>query len=139
MQTTSTQVSIKAGYQLNKSSRVLLSAARAPISASRRVYSLKVKAEKEQRTGFIEEDNSGRANIFAVEPKQIWLSSPSRDAAAQEGIGGAQGYIGIGIALVGVAAGLFVASGGVPDMAMGPDPWESENLLPLSYYLQNLQ
>jgi len=40
---------------------------------------------------YIASDNSGRANIFAVEPKKLWVSSPSRDAAAKSGLGGIYG------------------------------------------------
>ena len=39
-----------------------------------------------------------RGNIFAVEPRKVYLSSPTRDAAAKEGLGGPTGQV--------VAAGL---------------------------------
>ena len=41
--------------------------------------------------GFVEQDNSGKANIFAVEPKNLYVSSPRSDKAAQQGLGGSQG------------------------------------------------
>lgn len=41
--------------------------------------------------GFVEEDNSGRSNIFAVEPKTLYVSSPRSDRASQQGLGGQQG------------------------------------------------
>lgn len=41
--------------------------------------------------GYVEQDNSGRANIFAVEPKQLYTSSPTSDRAARTGLGGSQG------------------------------------------------
>lgn len=41
--------------------------------------------------GFVEEDNSGKSNIFGVEPKTLYTSSPRSQEAASQGIGGAQG------------------------------------------------
>ena len=43
--------------------------------------------------GFVEEDNSGKANIFAVEPKTLYTSSPRSDRVASKGLGGSQGLI----------------------------------------------
>ena len=43
--------------------------------------------------GFVEEDNSGKANIFAVEPKTLYTSSPRSDKIASQGLGGSQGLI----------------------------------------------
>ncbi len=42
-------------------------------------------------------------NIFAVEPRKIYLSSPTRDAEARSGLGGAQG-LGIAAGAVGIVA-----------------------------------
>lgn len=41
-------------------------------------------------TGFVAEDNSGRSNIFPRK-QQAYISSSRADAAAQQGLGGAQG------------------------------------------------
>lgn len=43
--------------------------------------------------GFVEEDNSGKANIFAVEPKTLYTSSPRSDKAASQGLGGSKGLV----------------------------------------------
>lgn len=55
--------------------------------------------------GFVEEDNGGKSNIFAVEPKVLYTSSPRADQAARQGLGGQQGLsIVLGLSLlVGVA------------------------------------
>jgi hypothetical protein len=39
----------------------------------------------------VEQDNSGSSNIFAVEPKNLYVSSPTADKVAQQGLGGSQG------------------------------------------------
>ncbi|KAI7837822.1 hypothetical protein COHA_008310 [Chlorella ohadii] len=54
-------------------------------------------------TGYIV-DNSERGNIFAVEPKQLYTSSPTSDRAARQGLGGVQGLA------VLAAAGAIVAA-----------------------------
>lgn len=41
-------------------------------------------------TGFVAEDNSGRANIFPTK-QQAYINSNTADAAARQGLGGAQG------------------------------------------------
>lgn len=43
-------------------------------------------------TGYIV-DNSERGNIFAIEPKQLYTSSPTSDRAARQGLGGIQGLV----------------------------------------------
>lgn len=53
--------------------------------------------------GFVEEDNSGKANIFAVEPKTLYTSSPRSDRVASQGLGGSQGLI-VVLALAGLVA-----------------------------------
>ena len=35
----------------------------------------------------------GCSNIFAVEPKQLYTSSPTSDRAARQGLGGVQGLV----------------------------------------------
>jgi hypothetical protein len=46
-------------------------------------------------TGYIV-DNSERGNIFAVEPRQLYTSSPRADRAARQGLGGFQGLLVLG-------------------------------------------
>lgn len=58
--------------------------------------------------GYVAEDNSGKANIFAVEPKKLYVSSPTADRAARTGLGGTQGLL--------VASGLI---GGVLLVTLG--------------------
>lgn len=43
-------------------------------------------------TGYIV-DNSERGNIFAVEPRQLYTSSPTSSRAASQGLGGLQGLL----------------------------------------------
>mmetsp|Transcript_5550 Transcript_5550/g.11318 ORF Transcript_5550/g.11318 Transcript_5550/m.11318 type:complete len:147 (-) Transcript_5550:389-829(-) len=114
---------------------------------ARRAASFVVRAEDEstptppsrkQRTGFIAEDNSGKSNIFAIEPETVYLSSPGRDAAAKEGLGGALGGIGLVAAVLGVGAALFIVANGQFEFTIAADSWDSEDLLPLSYYLKSL-
>lgn len=47
----------------------------------------------DRTTGYIDNDNSGKGNIFAIEPKTLYTSSPTSDAAAKQGIGGIVGII----------------------------------------------
>lgn len=53
--------------------------------------------------GFVAEDNSGRSNIFAVEPRTIYTSSPTSERAASTGLGGAQGLLVVAV-LIGFVA-----------------------------------
>eukprot|EP00205_Picochlorum_sp_RCC944_P002429 CAMPEP_0182608718 /NCGR_PEP_ID=MMETSP1330-20130603/3051_1 /TAXON_ID=464278 /ORGANISM="Picochlorum sp., Strain RCC944" /LENGTH=129 /DNA_ID=CAMNT_0024827501 /DNA_START=27 /DNA_END=416 /DNA_ORIENTATION=- len=71
------------------------------------------KAKARQRKGglgFVEEDNSGKANIFAVEPRTLYTSSPRADREARKGLGGAQG-LGIAVGLIGVVAAATIGVG----------------------------
>jgi hypothetical protein len=72
---------------------VVTAAKKAPQSGKRRL----------DATGYIV-DNSERGNIFAVEPKQLYTSSPTSDRAARQGLGGIQGLA------VLAAAGAIVAA-----------------------------
>lgn len=59
-------------------------------------YGVACSAKSKRRLGpmgFVEEDNSGKANIFAVEPKTLYTSSPRSDKAARQGLGGSQGLV----------------------------------------------
>lgn len=116
---------------------------------ARRAASLVVRAEgdstptppppsgRRQRTGFVSADNSGRGNIFAIEPETVYISSPSRDAAAKQGLGGLAGIGGLLLAVVGVAAGLFIVNS-TGEATIAEYSWDKEALEPLSYYLKNL-
>ncbi|KAK9838468.1 hypothetical protein WJX81_001096 [Elliptochloris bilobata] len=55
-----------------------------------------------------QKDNSGRANIFGVEPRTLYTSSPTSEKAARQGLGGAQG---IAVLLVALAAVSLVTLG----------------------------
>jgi hypothetical protein len=57
--------------------------------ASRRPSQLQAKVRADE-TGFIEQDNSGRANIFPNK-QQAYIRSSTSDAAASQGLGGLQG------------------------------------------------
>ena len=73
----------------------------------KRSSSFTVRAEKppqvDRTTGFIESDNTGMGNIFAVEPKQLYTESPTSDKYAKVGLGGIPGAI----LAVGILAGVF--------------------------------
>lgn len=46
--------------------------------------------EYDRDTGFVQEDNSGRSNIFPRK-QQAYIKSSTSDAAASQGLGGFQG------------------------------------------------
>eukprot|EP00775_Hariotina_reticulata_P004762 gene4764-5012_t len=56
-------------------------------------------------TGFVQEDNSGRANIFPTK-QQAYIKSSTSDAAARQGLGGLQG----GLLLVAVVGAVALAT-----------------------------
>ncbi|KAF6250821.1 hypothetical protein COO60DRAFT_1519238 [Scenedesmus sp. NREL 46B-D3] len=60
------------------------------------------KPEYDRATGFVAEDNSGRANIFPTKA-QAYIASSKSDAAARQGLGGAQGGILVGFVIGAVA------------------------------------
>lgn len=70
-------------------------------------------------TGFVSEDNSGRANIFPRK-QQAYISSSRADAAAQQGLGGAQGGI-----LLAVVIAAVVAATVLEFKAPGPETLQS--------------
>lgn len=83
--------------------------------------------------GFVAQDNSGKSNIFAVEPKTLYTSSPRADAAAREGLGGSQGLAIAGAVLALVAlATLAVGGGGGAPQVDGP----SESLTAIAARVQ---
>merc|ERR1711990_121270 len=55
-------------------------------------------------TGFIESDNTGMGNIFAIEPKQLYTESPTSDKYAKTGLGGIVGVV----LTLGILAGVFI-------------------------------
>eukprot|EP00890_Picochlorum_soloecismus_P004243 jgi/Picsp_1/481/NSC_00479-R1_predicted protein [Micromonas pusilla CCMP1545] len=57
--------------------------------------------------GFVEEDNSGKSNIFAVEPKTLYVSSPRSDRVSSTGLGGSQG-LQLVLGLIGVVGGITI-------------------------------
>jgi len=58
------------------------------------VVPVRAAGDYDRDTGFIAEDNSGRANIFPRK-QQAYLKSSTSDAAAQQGLGGVQGTYGL--------------------------------------------
>lgn len=70
--------------------------------------------------GFVEEDNSGKANIFGVEPKTLYVSSPRSDRVSSQGIGGSQG-LGVVLGLIAAVAVATVVVGFQPDEGNGAD------------------
>merc|ERR1711937_294596 len=49
-----------------------------------------------QNSGFVKEDNSGRANIFSTGDKALYSYSPTSDKAVRQGLGGLQGLVIVG-------------------------------------------
>merc|ERR1712139_563149 len=50
----------------------------------------------DKNSGFVEEDNSGRANIFSTGDKALYSYSPTSDKAVRQGLGGLQGLVIVG-------------------------------------------
>merc|ERR1711904_108983 len=59
----------------------------------------------DKTSGFVEEDNSGRSNIFSTGDKALYSYSPTSDKAVKQGLGGLQGLV-----IVLTIAGLVVAT-----------------------------
>lgn len=60
--------------------------------------------------GYVEKDAGDKSNIFAVEPKSVWTTSPRSEREAGKGLGGVQG-IGLALGLIGLVglSTVFVA------------------------------
>ena len=63
----------------------------------------------DRTTGYIDSDNTGMGNIFAVEPRQLYTESPTSDKYAKTGIGGVAGAL----LAVGVLGAVAVATKGL--------------------------
>ena len=63
----------------------------------RKTRAVRVRAGKgpnvDRTTGYIECDNTGSGNIFAIEPRQLYTESPTSDKYAKQGLGGIGGVI----------------------------------------------
>lgn len=59
-------------------------------SGRARAVRVRAQTEYDRDTGFVAEDNSGRSNIFPRK-QQAYIKSSTSDAAARQGLGGAQG------------------------------------------------
>jgi len=59
----------------------------------------------DKNSGFVQEDNSGRSNIFSTGDKALYSYSPTSDKAMRQGLGGAQGLV-----IVTTIAALVVAT-----------------------------
>ena len=60
----------------------------------------------DRTTGYINADNSGSGNIFAIEPKQLYTESPTSDKFAKRGLGGIPGIL----LACGVLAGVYFST-----------------------------
>merc|ERR1711965_353343 len=57
-------------------------------------YKATLRAQRlDKKSGFVEEDNSGRSNIFSTGDKALYSYSPTSDKAMRQGIGGVQGLV----------------------------------------------
>jgi hypothetical protein len=78
------------------------------ISSSRRLsVAVRAGTEYDRDTGFVQEDNSGRSNIFPRK-QQAYLKSSTSDAAASQGLGGFQGMCLCCVAAAGRQQGCWV-------------------------------
>merc|ERR1712118_620395 len=59
----------------------------------------------DKNSGFVEEDNSGRSNIFSTGDKALYSYSPTTDKIVKQGLGGLQGLV-----IVLTIAGLVAAT-----------------------------
>ena len=57
----------------------------------------------DRTTGYIESDNTGSGNIFAIEPRQLYTESPTSDKYAKQGLGGIGGVI-VAVGVLGAVA-----------------------------------
>ncbi|KAK9909251.1 hypothetical protein WJX75_009506 [Coccomyxa subellipsoidea] len=73
--------------------------------------------EKPRARGFVQEDNSGKSNIFGVEPRSLYTSSPTSERAARQGLGGQQGLIVVAMCIAVVAAVTFLGKEGPATLA----------------------
>ncbi|WIA12833.1 hypothetical protein OEZ85_006461 [Tetradesmus obliquus] len=92
----------------------------------------------DRATGFVSEDNSGRANIFPTKP-QAYLSSSRSDEAARQGLGGAQGGILVGfvIGVVGLITVFGLKSGGPETLQSVGSTYEGETLTAIASRIQS--
>jgi hypothetical protein len=80
------------------------------ISSSRRLsVAVRAGTEYDRDTGFVQEDNSGRSNIFPRK-QQAYIKSNTSDAAASQGLGGFQGGVLLGVVVVAVLAATVLTS-----------------------------
>lgn len=96
------------------------------------------KPEYDRATGFVAEDNSGRANIFPTK-QQAYLSSSRSDAAARQGLGGAQGGILVGfvIGAVALVTVLGLKSPGPETLQSVGSTYEGETLTAIASRIQS--
>mmetsp|Transcript_7447 Transcript_7447/g.30155 ORF Transcript_7447/g.30155 Transcript_7447/m.30155 type:complete len:140 (-) Transcript_7447:155-574(-) len=86
----------------------------------------------DRTTGFIGEDNSGKGNIFAIEPKQLYTESPTSDKYAKQGLGGIPGAL---LAL-GIVAGVAFATQNLGSFEEKNNEFANFQGKPLTYYIE---
>ena len=108
-----------------------------PVAPKRRGISLVVHAKQglDQTTGFIGEDNSGKGNIFAIEPKQLYTESPTSDKYAKVGLGGIPGVI----LACGILAGVYFATTTLGSFEETNQEFVNYQGQSLSYYIDLFQ
>jgi hypothetical protein len=105
-----------------------------PVVAKRGV-NVVVKAKGPQidrTTGFIGEDNSGKGNIFAIEPRQLYTESPTSDKYAKQGLGGIPGAL---LAL-GIVAVVVFATQNLGSFEEKNNEFANFQGKPLTYYIE---
>lgn len=87
-------------------------------------------AKIDRQTGFIESDNTGMGNIFAIEPKQLYTESPTSDKYAKQGLGG----VGGAIVALGVVAAVAFATTSLSGFEEANNEFANYNGQSVSYY-----
>ena len=88
--------------------------------------------QMDRTTGYIGEDNSGKGNIFAIEPKQLYTESPTSDKYAKQGLGGIPGVL---LAL-GIVAGVAFATQNLGSFEEKNNEFANFQGKPLTYYIE---
>merc|ERR1719321_123045 len=88
--------------------------------------SVKIRNQRlDKSSGFVEEDNSGRSNIFSTGEKSLYNYSPTAEKVARQGLGGAQGLV----IIFAITLLVFVATVSINknegSMTMSTIEWES--------------
>ena len=85
----------------------------------------------DRTTGYINADNSGSGNIFAIEPRQLYTESPTSDKYAKRGLGGIPGIL----LACGILAGVVFATQNLGSYEEGAQEFVNYQGQSLTYYI----